>query len=97
MSVKCAFFIIFSCVYNKRKFYAWLLLFFGGITLELDKVANEYKKLTNKIPKGMPIPSDIEAIFWMQQEFRVSLFAQTLGTPYPISSKRILNAIKEIE
>ncbi|WP_171034635.1 MULTISPECIES: ATP-dependent RNA helicase HrpA [unclassified Pseudoalteromonas] len=65
--------------------------------LELDKVANEYKKLTNKIPKGMPIPSDIEAIFWMQQEFRVSLFAQTLGTPYPISSKRILNAIKEIE
>ncbi|KTD89336.1 hypothetical protein ATS71_08495 [Pseudoalteromonas sp. H71] len=32
MSVKCAFFIIFSCVYNKRKFYAWLLLFFGGIT-----------------------------------------------------------------
>ena len=65
--------------------------------LELDKVATEYKKLTNKIPKGMPIPSDIEAIFWMQQEFRVSLFAQTLGTPYPISSKRILNAIKEIE
>jgi ATP-dependent helicase HrpA len=65
--------------------------------LELDKVAAEYKKLTNKIPKGMPIPSEIEAIFWMQQELRVSLFAQTLGTPYPISSKRILNAIKEVE
>ncbi|KJZ22506.1 hypothetical protein TW82_19295, partial [Pseudoalteromonas fuliginea] len=25
-------FIIFSCVYNKRKFYVWHLLFFGGIT-----------------------------------------------------------------
>ncbi|WP_273048661.1 ATP-dependent RNA helicase HrpA [Pseudoalteromonas sp.] len=65
--------------------------------LELDKVAQEYKKLVNKTPKGMPIPQDITAIFWMQQELRVSLFAQTLGTPYPISSKRILNTIKEIE
>ena len=55
------------------------------------------KKLTNKTPKGMPLPTDVEAIFWMQQELRVSLFAQTLGTPYPISAKRVLNAIKEIE
>jgi len=45
----------------------------------------------------MPLPTDVEAIFWMQQELRVSLFAQTLGTPYPISAKRVLNAIKEIE
>jgi len=65
--------------------------------LELEKVAQEYKKLTNKTPKGMPLPTDVEAIFWMQQELRVSLFAQTLGTPYPISAKRILNAIKECE
>ena len=65
--------------------------------LELEKVAQEYKKLTNKTPKGMPLPTDVEAIFWMQQELRVSLFAQTLGTPYPISAKRVLNAIKEIE
>jgi len=65
--------------------------------LELEKVAQEYKKLTNKTPKGMPLPDDVEAIFWMQQELRVSLFAQTLGTPYPISTKRVLNAIKEIE
>ncbi len=65
--------------------------------LELEKVSQEYKKLTNKTPKGMPLPTDVEAIFWMQQELRVSLFAQTLGTPYPISAKRVLNAIKEIE
>ena len=65
--------------------------------LELEKVAQEYKKLVNKTPKGLPLPADVKAIFWMQQELRVSLFAQTLGTPFPISSKRILNAIKEIE
>jgi len=45
----------------------------------------------------MPIPEEISAIFWMQQELRVSLFAQTLGTPYPVSAKRVLNAIKECE
>ena len=65
--------------------------------LELDKVAQEYKKVVNKTPKGLPIPQEVTAIFWMQQELRVSLFAQTLGTPYPISAKRVLNAIKEIE
>ena len=65
--------------------------------LELEKVAQEYKKLVNKIPKGLPIPQQVNAIFWMQQELRVSLFAQTLGTPYPISAKRVMNAIKEIE
>ncbi|MBC7009235.1 ATP-dependent RNA helicase HrpA [Pseudoalteromonas sp. BZK2] len=65
--------------------------------LELEKVAEQYQKLANKIPKGMPIPEEISAIFWMQQELRVSLFAQTLGTPYPVSAKRVLNAIKESE
>jgi len=65
--------------------------------LELEKVAQEYKKLVNKTPKGLPIPDEVTTIFWMQQELRVSLFAQTLGTPYPISAKRVINAIKEIE
>ena len=69
----------------------------GLCVLELEKVAEQYQKLANKIPKGMPIPEEISAIFWMQQELRVSLFAQTLGTPYPVSAKRVLNAIKECE
>ncbi|BDF94890.1 MULTISPECIES: ATP-dependent RNA helicase HrpA [unclassified Pseudoalteromonas] len=65
--------------------------------LELDKVAQEYQKLLKKVPPGMPVPQQLQDIFWMQQELRVSLFAQTLGTPYPISAKRVLNAIKEID
>jgi ATP-dependent helicase HrpA len=65
--------------------------------LELEKVAQAYKKVLNKIPKGMPIPPEITNVFWMQQELRVSLFAQTLGTPYPISAKRVLNTLKEVE
>ncbi|MFC3032369.1 ATP-dependent RNA helicase HrpA [Pseudoalteromonas fenneropenaei] len=65
--------------------------------LELDKVAEQYQALLKKIPQGMPVPPAITEVFWMQEELRVSLFAQTLGTAYPISAKRILNALKEIE
>ncbi|VEI45121.1 ATP-dependent RNA helicase HrpA [Actinobacillus equuli] len=36
-------------------------------------------------------------IRYMIEELRVSLFAQQLGTKYPISDKRILNAIGEIK
>ncbi|CCQ12365.1 ATP-dependent helicase HrpA [Pseudoalteromonas luteoviolacea B = ATCC 29581] len=66
-------------------------------TLELDKVADAFATLKAKVPSGMPFPKVIDDIFWMQEELRVSLFAQTLGTAYPISAKRILNAIKEAE
>lgn len=32
----------------------------------------------------------------MIEEFRVSLFAQKLGTPYPVSAKRIEKAIDTV-
>jgi ATP-dependent helicase HrpA len=32
---------------------------------------------------------------WMVEEFKVSLFAQELGTPYPISAKRLDAALKQ--
>ena len=31
---------------------------------------------------------------WMLEELRVSYFAQALGTPYPVSEKRVLRAIE---
>ncbi|WP_372771236.1 ATP-dependent RNA helicase HrpA [Pseudoalteromonas sp.] len=37
----------------------------------------------------------LDEIRWMIEELRISLFAQNLGTAYPISLKRIQNAIKE--
>ncbi|MGP1928633.1 MAG: ATP-dependent RNA helicase HrpA [Arsenophonus sp. NC-WZS1-MAG3] len=39
---------------------------------------------------------EVQAIFWMIEEYRVSLFAQQLGTVYPISDKRILQAMSKI-
>ncbi|ENV1282654.1 ATP-dependent RNA helicase HrpA [Vibrio cholerae] len=62
--------------------------------LKIESVANKYKELLNKIPKGMAIPDNVREIRWMLEELRVSYFAQQLGTPYPVSDKRIINAFE---
>jgi ATP-dependent helicase HrpA len=46
---------------------------------------------------GKVLPAEVEAIQWMLEELKVSLFAQQLGTPYPISSKRVLLAVQELK
>ena len=33
---------------------------------------------------------------WMIEELRVNLFAQAVGTPYPISEKRIYRAMDDV-
>ncbi|AWB67728.1 ATP-dependent RNA helicase HrpA [Saccharobesus litoralis] len=43
-----------------------------------------------------PSPDGYRQLYYMLQELRVSLFAQNLGTNYPISAKRITNYIKEL-
>lgn len=63
------------------------------LLLKIESVRDEYKELLNKIPKGQPVPLEIKEIRWMIEELRVSYFAQQLGTPYPISDKRIRIAI----
>jgi ATP-dependent helicase HrpA len=39
---------------------------------------------------------DVRAVRWMLEELRVSLFAQTLGTPAPVSENRVMAAIARI-
>jgi ATP-dependent helicase HrpA len=39
----------------------------------------------------------IEEFFWMIEEYKVSLFAQELKTPYPVSPKKMNQLIEEIE
>jgi len=45
------------------------------------------------LPSGATEPPSLTAVDWMIEELRVSLFAQQLGTAYPISDKRITKAI----
>ncbi|MEZ6970594.1 ATP-dependent RNA helicase HrpA [Aeromonas sp. S11(2024)] len=63
--------------------------------LKVHSVESEYKALLAKIPKSQLIPTEVVNIRWMIEELRVSFFAQNLGTPYPVSDKRVLNAIAQ--
>ncbi|RZR08811.1 ATP-dependent RNA helicase HrpA [Vibrio vulnificus] len=62
--------------------------------LKIESVVKDYKELLNKIPKGLAVPENVKEICWMIEELRVSFFAQQLGTPYPVSDKRVKNAIE---
>ena len=53
-----------------------------------------YGDLKAQAPAGVPTPAAIQEIFWLLQEFRVSLFAQELGTAASVSEKRLRQAIK---
>ena len=61
----------------------------------VDAVETAYADLVDALGPGSPeARSDrVRDIGWMVEELRVSLFAQTLGTAYPVSEKRIRTAI----
>ncbi|MEV6102170.1 ATP-dependent RNA helicase HrpA [Nocardia sp. NPDC051981] len=61
--------------------------------VELDRVHAAYDRLVGNLPEARRGGRDIVEIWWMIEELRVSLFAQQLGTPYPVSAKRIEKAI----
>ncbi|MFF0544527.1 ATP-dependent RNA helicase HrpA [Nocardia thailandica] len=63
---------------------------------EIDAALAAYDRLLKSLPEGRRTAPDVTEIWWMIEELRVSLFAQKLGTPYPVSRKRIEKAIAAI-
>ncbi|MDE2808037.1 MAG: DUF3418 domain-containing protein, partial [Gemmatimonadota bacterium] len=55
---------------------------------QLEKLAGE----TNSPERA----SQIEELRWMLEEYRVSVFAQELGTAHPISPKRLDKKVEQI-
>ena len=55
---------------------------------ELEQMWQE--KTDSLIKQGLPVSDDLAAFKWMIEELRVSLFAQELKTPYPVSVKRLM-------
>ncbi|MCW2853234.1 MAG: ATP-dependent helicase HrpA, partial [Nocardioides sp.] len=45
------------------------------------------------LPEGRPPGARLREARWMLEEYRVSLWAQQLGTPYPVSDKRLRKAL----
>ena len=64
--------------------------------LKVDSVQQAWQQWFNKLPPARREDDDVKEIRWMIEELRVSYFAQQLGTPYPISDKRILQAMDQI-
>jgi len=59
----------------------------------VHRVASEYAEVRRQLPASARFRPDVLSIRWLIEEFRVSLFAQVLGTPGPVSEKRILAAL----
>ncbi len=64
--------------------------------LRVDEVQQAYERLLDEPPQGGVDAEALERIRWMIEELRVSLFAEALGTPQPVSEKRIYRAIDEL-
>jgi ATP-dependent helicase HrpA len=62
----------------------------------VQAVQGYYRELLDQLSPGEPAGEDLLRIRWMIEELRVSYFAQTLGTAYPISDKRVIRAMDEL-
>lgn len=62
----------------------------------VHKVEDDYAALLDKLPPARRGDPDVREVRWMIEELRVSFFAQTLGTPTPISEKRIAKAMDRL-
>jgi ATP-dependent helicase HrpA len=66
-------------------------------TATVARVQAEYDALFTGLPLTRRGGADAQELRWMLEELRVSLFAQTLGTPRPVSEKRIYKAMDKVE
>ena len=68
-----------------------------GRMIRVHTVREAYDELVRALPSIRAGADDVRDIAWQIEEFRVSLWAQQLGTPRPVSEKRIFRAIDEVE
>jgi ATP-dependent helicase HrpA len=62
----------------------------------IASVTREYAELRAQATPGTPEWAALDEIRWMVEELRVNVYAQALGTPYPVSDKRIRRALDEL-
>jgi len=59
----------------------------------VGEVTEAYQRAIADLPAARRSDPDVQAVRWMIEELRVSLFAQVLGTSGPVSEKRIHAAL----
>jgi ATP-dependent helicase HrpA len=63
---------------------------------QIAAVTTEYEQLRGAMPDTGTPDDPVRGIRWMIEELRVGLFAQTVGTPRPVSEQRIYKAIDKL-
>ena len=63
---------------------------------QLHQIEQEYRELRADLPAGGVADEGLQEIRWMIEELRVNFFAQSLGTAYPVSDKRIYRAMDQL-
>ena len=79
----------------------------GSVNLEKDQIrGNDVKLFSDRLADLLETLSSsvskekrkaIEDFFWLIQEYKVSLFAQELKTPFPVSENKLKKKLSEIE
>jgi ATP-dependent helicase HrpA len=62
----------------------------------VQRVQQAYQQAVAGLAPSRRSGEEVRAVAWMLEELRVSLFAQTLGTPVPVSENRIMAAIRRL-
>ena len=61
----------------------------------VEDIQDAYQRRLDRLPPGRPPGETLREIRWMIEELRISYFAQPLGTPYPVSEKRLRHALAQ--
>ena len=61
---------------------------------QVAQLQEAYLHRVAALPDGRPAPESLRRVRWMLEEFRVSLWAQQLGTDAPVSDQRIRRVLE---
>lgn len=59
----------------------------------VDELQRTWQHRVDALPEGRPMGADLRRVRWMLEDYRVSLWAQQLGTAQPVSDTRIRKAL----
>jgi len=68
----------------------------AGLMAIVHRVTDAYQRAVGELAAAGRGGADTQAVRWMIEELRVSLFAQSLGTPVPVSEQRIQTALDRL-
>ena len=63
---------------------------------QIHEIEAEFRELRTELPAGGPAAEGLQEIRWMIEELRINFFAQSLGTAYPVSDKRVYKAMDQL-